>query len=58
MLIILAIWQVEIGRTTVQGQPRQIVCKTTSPAPTPSLKITRAKWTENVDQVVHTALKV
>jgi hypothetical protein len=37
--LILGMWGVEIGRITVQGQPRQIVCET------PISKITRAKWT-------------
>jgi hypothetical protein len=37
MLIILAIWEAEIRRIGVQGQPGQIVCKT------PISKITRAK---------------
>jgi hypothetical protein len=31
MPVILAIWQAESRRTTAQGQPRQIVCKTPSP---------------------------
>jgi hypothetical protein len=26
--VILATWEVEIGRIAVQGQPRQIVCET------------------------------
>jgi hypothetical protein len=26
--VILAIWEAEIGRLVVQGQPRQVVCKT------------------------------
>jgi hypothetical protein len=29
--VILATWEAEIRRITVRGQPRQIVCKTTSP---------------------------
>jgi hypothetical protein len=43
---VLARWEVEIGKTEAPGQPRQVVCKT----PTP--KITRAKWTGGVAQVV------
>jgi hypothetical protein len=38
--------EAEIGRIMAQGQPRQIVLKTSSP------KITRAKWTGGVAQVV------
>jgi hypothetical protein len=35
--VILAIWEAEIRRITVQGQPREIICKT------PISKQTRAK---------------
>jgi hypothetical protein len=31
MPVILAAWDVEIGKIMVQGQPGQIVCKTPSP---------------------------
>jgi hypothetical protein len=41
--IILATWEAEIRRSTVQGQPNQTVNET------PFLKIIRAKWTD-VDQ--------
>jgi hypothetical protein len=44
--IILATWEAEIGRIAVQDQPRQIALKTPMP------KITRAKWTGGVVQVV------
>jgi hypothetical protein len=37
--IILATWEAEIGRIVDQGQPGQIVCKSSIS------KITRAKWT-------------
>jgi hypothetical protein len=44
--VILATWKAEIGRITVQNQPREIVLET------PVSKITRAKWTEGVAQAV------
>jgi hypothetical protein len=44
--VILAIWEAEIWRIIVQGQPRQIVHET------PISKITRAKWTGGVTQAV------
>jgi hypothetical protein len=48
--VILATWEVEIGRILVQGQPRQIVCE-------PSIfKITIAEWTGGVAQVVECLL--
>jgi hypothetical protein len=40
--IILASWEAEIGRITVQGQPGQIVQETSTS------KITRVKWTVDV----------
>jgi hypothetical protein len=46
MPIILAMWEVEICRSTVQKQPGKIVSKT------PISKITRAKLTAGVAQVV------
>jgi hypothetical protein len=42
----LATWEVEIRRIVVWGQPRGIVLKT------PISKVTRAKWTGGVAQVV------
>jgi hypothetical protein len=44
--VILATWEAEIRRITVQGQPRQKVLVNLSP------KINRAKWTVSVAQVV------
>jgi hypothetical protein len=44
--VILATWEAEIGRIKIWGQPRQIVHETPSP------KITRAKWTGGISQVV------
>jgi hypothetical protein len=44
--VILTTWEAEIGRIVVQGQPGQIVHKTTIS------KITTAKWTGGVAQVV------
>jgi hypothetical protein len=46
MPVILATWEAEIRRITVQGQPRQIAGET------PISKITRAKWTGGVAQAV------
>jgi hypothetical protein len=46
MPVILATWEAEIKRNLVPGQPRQIVLET------PISKITRAKWTGSVAQVV------
>jgi hypothetical protein len=46
MPIILATWEAEIGKIVVQVQPRKIVHET------PISKITRAKWTGGVAQVV------
>jgi hypothetical protein len=46
MTIILATWEVEIRKIMVQGQPGQILQET------PISKITRAKWTGGVAQVV------
>jgi hypothetical protein len=31
MILILATWEAEIWRIAVQGQPRQLICKTPSP---------------------------
>jgi hypothetical protein len=45
-LAILATWETKIGRITVRGQPGQIVHKI------PISKITRAKWTGGMIQVV------
>jgi hypothetical protein len=45
-LIILATWETETGRILVTGQPRQMVHET------PICRITRAKWTGGVTQVV------
>jgi hypothetical protein len=50
--VILATWEAEIRRITVQGQSRQIVCKT------PISKITRAKWTGGVAQMVERLCKL
>jgi hypothetical protein len=41
---LLATWEAEIGRITVQGQPRQIS------SGDPISKITRAKWTGGAAQ--------
>jgi hypothetical protein len=46
MPIILATWEAEIRRLLVEGHSRQIVCET------PIFKITRAKWTGGLAQVV------
>jgi hypothetical protein len=46
MMIILASWEVEIGKITVWGKPRQIVQWD------PISKVTRAKWTGGVAQVL------
>jgi hypothetical protein len=46
MTAIVATWEAEIRRITVQGQPKQIVYKT------PISKITKLKWTGGVAQVV------
>jgi hypothetical protein len=46
MPVILATWEAEIRRITVQGQPRQVVHKA------PFSKITTAKWTGGVAQEV------
>jgi hypothetical protein len=43
----LAIWETEIGRIVVQGQPRKILCETP-----PISRIVRAKWTRGVAQSV------
>jgi hypothetical protein len=51
LLVILATWEAEIGRIIVQGQPRLIVWETSIS------KITRAKWTGGVDQVVEHLLQ-
>jgi hypothetical protein len=48
--IILASWEAEIGKIMVQGQPRQIIQET------PISKITRAKWTGDMAQVVECLL--
>jgi hypothetical protein len=48
--VILAAWEPEIGRITVEDQTGQIVVKT------PISKITRAKWTGFVAQVVECLL--
>jgi hypothetical protein len=45
-LVILAIWEAEIRKIMVQGQPMEIVQEIPSP------KITRAKWTVGVTQMV------
>jgi hypothetical protein len=50
MLVILATQEAEIRRISVPGQPREIVLEI------PSSKITRAKWTGGVAQVVVPAL--
>jgi hypothetical protein len=50
MTIILATWEVEIRKIMVQGQPGQILQET------PISKITRAKWTGGVAQVVECLL--
>jgi hypothetical protein len=50
MPVILVAWEAEFMRIMVQGQPRQIVHKTLSP------KISRAKWTAGVAQVVELLL--
>jgi hypothetical protein len=44
-LIVLAIWEAEIGRITVRGQSRQIVLEN------PVSKTNRAKWSGGVAQV-------
>jgi hypothetical protein len=48
--IILATWEADIERIKVQGQPRQIVHKT------PISKISTAKWTGSLAQVVERLL--
>jgi hypothetical protein len=48
--IILATWEAEVRRIKVQGQSRQMIHET-CPLP-PISKITRAKWTGGVAQVV------
>jgi hypothetical protein len=50
MPVIPATWETEIGRIMVPGEPRQIVSETPIP------KITRAKWTRGVAQVVENLL--
>jgi hypothetical protein len=50
--VILATWEAEIGRNMGQGQPEKIVHK----APSPTFKLARAKWTEDVTQVVQCLL--
>jgi hypothetical protein len=47
MSVVLAAWEAEMGKIEVQSQARQIVCKTLSIS-----KITRAKWTGGVTQVI------
>jgi hypothetical protein len=46
MPVIPAIWETEIGRIAIPGQPRQMVCES------PIFKVTRTKWTEGVVQRV------
>jgi hypothetical protein len=50
MPAILATWEAEIGRVMVQGQSGQTVQKT------PISKITRAKWTKGVAEVIESLL--
>jgi hypothetical protein len=52
MPVIFATWEAEIRRIVVQGQPMQTVLET------PSLKISRAKWTGGVSSGRATALEV
>jgi hypothetical protein len=49
MPVILAIWEAEIRKIKVQGQPGKIVRETTPP---PISKISGAKWTGGVVQGV------
>jgi hypothetical protein len=44
--VILTTWEAKIKKIKVRGQPGQIVHKTPSP------KVTRAKWTGDLAQVV------
>jgi hypothetical protein len=46
MPLILVTWETEVRKISIQGQPRHIVWKT------PISKITRAKWTRGVAQMV------
>jgi hypothetical protein len=46
MPVILATWEADIERIEVLGQSGHIACKT------PSLKLTRAKWTGSMTQAV------
>jgi hypothetical protein len=48
--VILATWGADLGRNVTHGQPGQIVHET------PISKITRAKWTGGVAQVVECLL--
>jgi hypothetical protein len=50
--IILPTWEAEIERIEAEGQPEQIVQET------PISKITRAKWTGGMAQIVEPALPV